>query len=85
MITTTLSAKNQVTFPKYILEMLKIQSGDKLFVQPEIGQIIIKPTGKSIVDSLMKSIKVAKDKQNVPFKKVLALTKKIVAKKLSAK
>lgn len=85
MITTTLSTKNQITFPKYILELLGIQSGDKLLVQTETDQIIVKPAGKSIVDSLIKSIQIPKNKQNIPFKKVLASTKKIVAKKLSAK
>lgn len=84
MITATLSTKNQITFPKYILEVLGIRSGDKLLVKTENDQIIVKSIGKSVVDSIVKSVKISKEKQDIPFNKVLSSTKKIVANKLSA-
>ncbi|MCG2686238.1 AbrB/MazE/SpoVT family DNA-binding domain-containing protein [Candidatus Parcubacteria bacterium] len=84
MITTTLSTKNQVTLPKFILEVLGIKSGDKLLVQIESDEIVVKPMGRSMVDSLVKSIKITKSKRGVPFEEALLLTKKIVAKKLAS-
>lgn len=84
MITTTLSSKNQITFPRFILDMLEIESGDKLLVETENNQIVVKPVGKSIIDLLVKSIKVSKDKKGISFKKVRLTTQKIVAKKLAA-
>jgi len=83
MIITTLSTKNQITLPKLILEALGIKNGDKLLVQAQNEEIKIKPMGRSIVDSLAKSIKISPEKKNIPFKKVLLSTQKAVAKKLA--
>lgn len=83
MITTTLSSKNQITFPKLILDMLGIESGEKLLVQVESNQIVVKPVGKSVVDLLAKSIKVSKGKKGISFQKIRLTTQKIVAKKLA--
>jgi len=83
MVTTTLSTKNQITLPKFILEVLGIKSGDKLLVQIESDEVVIKPLGGSMVDFLVKSIKITKSKRGIPFEKALLLTKKIAAKKLA--
>lgn len=82
MIITTLSTKNQITLPKFILEVLGIKSGDRLLVQAQNEEIKIRLVGKSIVDSLAKSIKINPEKKNIPFKEVLLSTQKAVAKKL---
>lgn len=84
MQTVTLSTKNQIAIPKFALQILGIQSGDKLLVQLEDKEIKIKPVGKSMIDAIAQSIKVAKDKKGVPFAKALLFTKKTVAKKLAA-
>jgi len=85
MITTTLSIKNQITLPKFILNLLDIESGDKLLVHAEENSISLQPVGKSVVDSLAGSIKVSKDKRGIPFEKALSVTKKRVAQKLAHK
>jgi len=79
MITTTLSSKNQITIPKYILEMLDIKSGDKLLVNPKTEEITITPLKESIVEQLAGSIKVPKNKRGIPFKKIREETQKMVA------
>lgn len=84
MITATLSSKNQITFPKFILDLLVIESGDQLLIQPEADRIVVKPVGKSLVDSLVGSIKVAESKKGISFDKALLATKKIAAKKLAS-
>lgn len=83
MITTTISIKNQITLPKFILELLGLQSGEKLLVEAEKGEIKLKPAGKSIVDAVAGSIKIAEDKKGIPFEKVLSVTKQRVAEKLA--
>jgi len=85
MITTTLSIKNQITLPKFILDLLNIESGDKLLVHAEENSISLEPVGKSVVDSLAGSIKIPRDKKGVPFEKALSVTKKKVAQKLAYK
>ena len=85
MITTTLSIKNQITLPKFLLDLFKIKSGDKLLVEAESEKIIISPVGESIIDSLANSLKIEEAKKGVPFEKVKEVTQKIVAKKLANK
>ncbi|MCJ7740987.1 AbrB/MazE/SpoVT family DNA-binding domain-containing protein [Candidatus Microgenomates bacterium] len=82
MITTTISIKNQITLPKFMLELLGLQSGEKLLVEAKEGEIQLKPAGKSIVDSLANSIEISEAKKGIPYTKVLSSTKKIVAAKL---
>ncbi|MBL7078174.1 AbrB/MazE/SpoVT family DNA-binding domain-containing protein [Candidatus Shapirobacteria bacterium] len=83
MLTTTLSSKNQVTLPKFFLQMLGLSGGDRLLIEIEENQINLKPAKKSIIDLLAKSIKVAKSKKGVSFEKALAHTKKTVARQLA--
>ncbi len=82
MITTTISIKNQITLPKFMLELLGLQSGEKLLVEAKEGEIQLKPAGKSIIDSLTSSVKVCEAKKGIPYARVLSSTKKIVAAKL---
>lgn len=85
MIIATLSSKNQITIPKVMLQLLGVESGDKFLVETESEAIKLKPAGKSIVDSLIGSIKIPKSKRGIPFEKVLEETKKIVAKELASR
>lgn len=85
MITAKLSSKNQVTIPSFMLRRLRVESGDRFLVETEDKIIKLKPVGKSIVDSLIGSIKISKNKKGIPFKKVLEETKKMVAKELASK
>lgn len=85
MITATLSAKNQITIPKFILQLLRVESGDKFLVEAEKKAIKLEPIGESVVDSLIGSVKIPESKKGIPFGKALAKTKKMVAKELAAK
>lgn len=79
MITTTISAKNQITIPIFLLQLLQIKSGDKLFLEVADKQLLVKPAGKSIIESLVGSLKVPSELKNIPFEKVLNKTKKSAA------
>lgn len=81
MIATTLSSKNQITLPKFLLDMLSIQSGDTLLVSAKEETINIRPIKKDIVSMLAGSIKVPKSKMGVPFEKAMAIANEIAAKK----
>jgi bifunctional DNA-binding transcriptional regulator/antitoxin component of YhaV-PrlF toxin-antitoxin module len=85
MITTTLSSKNQITLPKFVLQILGVEKGEKFFVETEDGVIKLKAAGKSVVDSLIGSIKIPKSKRGIPFDKVLEETKRMAAKELALK
>lgn len=85
MIATKLSAKNQITLPKFFLELLNVRSGDKLLLDIEKDEIKIKPLGKSIVSTIAGSINIPKEKKGIPYDKVLEITKKRVAKRLAKK
>lgn len=84
MKAVTLSTQNQIALPRSFLQILGIESGDKLLVDLGDKEIKVTPVGESVVDSLVGSIKVAKNKRGVPFAKALSATKKKVAKKLAA-
>ena len=84
MITTTISAKNQITIPVFLLQLLNISRGDKLLLEVADKQLLVKPAGKSIIDSLVGSLKVSAELKNIPFEKVLNKTKKSVALKLAS-
>ena len=82
MITTTISTKNQITIPTFLLQLLGIKKGDKLLLEAEDKQLLIKPIGKSLVESLAGSLSVPANKKNIPFEKVLRETKIKAAAKL---
>lgn len=82
MTLATVSSKNQIVLPKEILKLLCVESGDKLIVYTEGKEIRLKPVRGSIVDLVAGSVKIAKDKRGVPFKKVMKVTKEKVSKKL---
>jgi len=46
--TVTLSSKNQITLPKYILDLLRIKSGEKLLVETQEDSIKIDAAKKGI-------------------------------------
>ena len=83
MHTITLSSKNQITLPKFILDMFRIKSGEKLLVEAERDAIRIRPVGKSIVNQLVGSVKIPDAKKGIPYTVALDATKKIVARKLA--
>lgn len=79
MITATLSSKNQITIPKFMLDLLTIASGDKLFVSTFDKTITLTPIKGTLVDSLAGSVKVPKSKMGIPFNKVREIVSKKVA------
>jgi AbrB family looped-hinge helix DNA binding protein len=83
MITTTISSKNQITLPSYLLKLLQLKNGDKLTVRLENKELRIKPVGQSLVDSLAGSLTVVANKKGINFDQVLLKTKKLVASKLA--
>lgn len=79
---TTVSSKNQITLPKALLEQVNLKSGDKLLIDPKGKGIFLRPVGASLVENVFASVKVTAKKRNIPFRQVMAETKKLVAKKL---
>lgn len=79
MHTATLSSKNQITLPKFLLEMVNAESGDKFLVSKDDEVITLRPIKTSIVEELSGSMKIPKSKRGIPFDKV----REIVAKKVA--
>lgn len=82
MVKVKISSKNQITLPKQLLQLLRVDSGDFLFLEAEEEKVIVQPARQSVVESLVGSIKVKPNLRGVPFSQVLKETKKIVARKL---
>lgn len=82
MIKVKISSKNQITFPKYLLQLLRVDSGDFLFLEAEEEKIIVQSLKQSITESLAGVIKVRPSLRGIPFDKALKETKKIVARNL---
>ena len=62
MALATLTSKGQVTIPKEIRTLLKLQSGDKIEISPtENGEAIIKPISKKVDDIFCKLHKPGKN------------------------
>ena len=59
MQTVTITSKNQITIPKYIVNELNAEMGDKLIVSLKDNLIILKPT-KSVMDDLYASVSIPK-------------------------
>ena len=83
MITATISSKNQITIPKLLLESLNIKSGDRVLVGEKNKKIFLEPVRGNLVDRLAGSVVVAPEKRGVPFRRVIAETRKMVAKRLA--
>ncbi len=82
MLITTISSQNQITLPKAILTCLGLNSGDKLLVRTEENQIILESLGKSVVDQVAGSLKVAAHKRGVSYRKALKTTKRLAVQEL---
>ncbi len=82
MYTTTLSTKNQITLPKFMLQMLDITSGTKFLVSEKDEIITIRPIKTSLVDELVGSMSVPKSKRGVSFEKIQAIAEYEAAKKI---
>lgn len=83
----TLSSKNQITLPIELLTSLGITPKEKLLVDIKDNLLFLKPLKTSIVDESAGSLTkyITANKLSVPFSSVYKETKKITAKKLSAK
>lgn len=76
-----LSAKGQITIPKYIQRELKIGHRSKLAIYPQKDLIIVKPLRTSITEQTAGSLAhlVPENKKGVDIDQVLEETKKIAA------
>lgn len=83
MTTAILSSKNQIAIPELVLQLVGLQSGDRVEINALNEAVYIKPLRTSIVESLAGSIKISKGKIGIPFAKVLTETKKIAARELA--
>lgn len=62
----TITSKGQVTFPKEILEALRLKKGDKIMAKLQKKQVLIKPLGRGILDLVGKMPKL-----NIPSGKTI--------------
>lgn len=46
----TITSKNQVTFPKSLLDYMGVDKGDKIFVKVEKERVVLEPLKGSFVD-----------------------------------
>lgn len=83
MVTATVSSKSQVVLPKHFLEGLGISRGDRVIIYSDENEIRMKPLRGSILDLVAGSVKISEKKKGIPFERVLAVTKKRVARKLA--
>jgi len=83
----TVSSQRQITIPKQVLDQLLVSKKDKLLLNIEDSQLVLKPIGKSIVEKLSGSLAeyIPKNKRKTSFKKIMTQTQKIAAKELAQK
>jgi bifunctional DNA-binding transcriptional regulator/antitoxin component of YhaV-PrlF toxin-antitoxin module len=79
MYTATLSIKNQITIPKFLLDMIHAKSGIQFLISEKDDTLTMRPIKTSLVDELAGSMSIPKNKRGVPFEKV----REIVAKKVA--
>ncbi|GEM_PF-3400543 len=79
-----LSSKGQITIPRDIQIMLGVGHKSRLAIYLQDKMLIIKPMYSSIVAQTAGSLKnyISKEKLGQPFSKILAATKKEVAREL---
>jgi AbrB family looped-hinge helix DNA binding protein len=83
----TISSQRQITIPKQVLDRLAVSKKDRLLLNVENGQLVLRPVGKSVVEELSGSLvkHISKDKKKGSFKKIRTKTQVIVAKELAQK
>jgi AbrB family looped-hinge helix DNA binding protein len=81
MNVVTVSSRNQIAIPAYLLRELSFASGSKLIIQRMGDKISLEPLRKSVVDSVSGSLRkhISKDKLNTPWKKVISQARKAMA------
>ena len=82
MYTTTLSIKNQITIPKFLLDMLNVKSGIQFLISEKDETLTMRPIKTSLVDELTGSMSVPKNKRGVPFEKVQTIAEYEAAKQI---
>lgn len=82
MYTTTLSVKNQITLPKFLLDMINVKSGIQFLISEKDETLTMRPIKTSLVDELVGSMSVPKSKRGVPFEKIQAIAEYEAAKKI---
>lgn len=83
----TISSKNQITLPIELLISLGITPREKLLVDTKDNLLVLKPLKTSVTDEVAGSLTkhISSGKLGTPLSIVFNKTKKITAKKLSAK
>lgn len=74
MQTVTITSKNQITIPKYIVNELNAEMGDKLIVSLKDDLIILKPT-KSVINDLYGSVSTPKHLKGNDIDKIIKESK----------
>ncbi|PIR42533.1 hypothetical protein CO058_03535 [candidate division WWE3 bacterium CG_4_9_14_0_2_um_filter_35_11] len=74
MQTVTITSKNQITIPKYIVNEINAEMGDKLIVSLKDNLIILKPT-KSVMDDLYGSVSTPKHLKGKDIDEVIKASK----------
>lgn len=82
MYTVTLSAKNQITLPKFLLDLIDAKSGIQFLISEEDKTLTMKPIKTSLVDELAGSMHVPKRLRGVPFEKIQEIAEHEAAKKI---
>lgn len=70
MYTATLSSKNQITLPKFLLDMINAKSGIQFLISEKNETLTMRPIKTSIVSELAGSVVIPKNKIGVPFEKI---------------
>ena len=81
MYTATLSSKNQITIPKFLLDLINVKSGIQFLISEEDQTLTMKPIKTSLVDELAGSMSVPKRLRGIPFEKAQAIAEYEAAKK----
>ncbi len=82
MYTATLSSKNQITLPKFLLDMINAKSGIQFLISEKNETLTMRPIKTSLVDELAGSMSVPKRLRGIPFEKVQAIAEYEAAKKI---
>lgn len=79
MYVTTLSIKNQITIPKFLLNMIGVKDRTQFLISKKDDILTMRPIRTSLVDELAGSLSIPKNKRGIPFNKV----REIMAKKVA--
>lgn len=80
-----ISTQNQITLPAGLLSELDLKPSDRLIIEGQKGQLLLKPLRGSVVEQTAGSLTayVSPAKRQTPLLKVLKETQKKVAERLA--